>query len=90
MTTPADDEQLEDEQPVYVTADDVAAFHDAGGGYWWLTNDGKVMITKRMIEGARRVYLMPWDQAWFDQWGGDWAAAADQLNTLIGENLSAQ
>lgn len=86
MTTPADDEQ----QAVYVTAADVAAFHDAGGGYWWLTDTGTVTITKRLVEGARRRYLMPWDKAWFDQWRGDWAAAAEQLNALIGENLSGQ
>lgn len=66
-----------------VTADEIAAFRKAGRGseLWWHAEYGAVPVREPLPVGA--VYLMPWDQAWFDQWGGDWSAAADQINGLL-------
>ena len=71
-----------------ITADDVATFHDAGADHWWwLTPDGGLIIADRTwtehtpVTGA--IYLMPWDPAWFAQWGTDWQSAADQLNEIL-------
>lgn len=78
-----------------ITANDVDTFHDAGADHWWwMTPGGSLLIADQPwtehtpVTGA--VYLMPWDAVWFEQWSGDWQAAADQLNTIIQLNTQQE
>ena len=71
-----------------ITAADVATFYDAGADHWWwLTPDGELVVSDQPwadhtpVGGA--TYLMPWDQAWFEQWDSDWERAATQLNAIL-------
>lgn len=69
---------------ITISADDIAEFHSAASDaqWWWHPDHGLTAVTDTPLPfGA--VYLMPWDEAWFAQWDGDWQAAADQLNEII-------
>lgn len=65
------------------TADKVREFYEAGSGFWWLTPDGLVRTANQSPPTPDSMYLMPWDAAWFAQWTSDWAAAAEQLTTIL-------
>ncbi|SDU64380.1 hypothetical protein [Gordonia westfalica] len=69
-----------------INPSNVADFHAAGEGtYWWHDSATDAYLVTDTFDPPTTdsVYLMPWDGPWFAQWGENWAAAADQLNSVI-------
>lgn len=72
-----------------ISADDVADFHAAGGGVWWLDYQTMTFLTAdETPPNDHCIRLLPWDGLWFEQWDGDWERAAEQLN-LAAEQLNS-
>lgn len=64
-----------------ITAEQIAALTDP---YWWLRTDGTVYATAVPTpENGSDTYLLRASERWLAQWGGDWQAAADQINAAI-------
>ncbi|UXE03268.1 hypothetical protein SEA_SUMMITACADEMY_26 [Gordonia phage SummitAcademy] len=69
------------------TAQDIVDFYSAGSGHWFLTEDGDLVIHDTRDGHGDELFLMSWDQLWFEQWGGEWSAAAQQLNETLERTL---
>ena len=65
-----------------ITAEQIAALTDSGA-FWWQRTDATVYATvERIPETGSDTYLLRASEQWLAQWGGDWQAAADQINAV--------
>lgn len=68
-----------------VTADDLGALA-AAGRFWWMRGEEFIATDERTPPQDGDVYLLDASPDWQAQWGGDWTAAADQINALLTEH----